>query len=135
MEWNTTDQEGQEYAREQASWAHYKGFKVDLMGEEDVLLRNRKESGNTAALGSSGGKSQFFPRGFWEVSSKKVMRLKMMLRYPYTNVCIMGNKQEELETTVQLENSDLVTIMETWWDDSCDWNTMTEGCELFRRDR
>ena len=30
----------------------------------------------------------------------------------------MGNKQEELETIVQLENYDIVAITEIWWDDS-----------------
>jgi len=29
----------------------------------------------------------------------------------------MGNKQEELEAIVQLQNYDIVAIMETWWDD------------------
>ena len=35
------------------------------------------------------------------------------------------NKQEELETVAQLGKYDLIAIMETWWDESHDWNTLT----------
>ena len=38
----------------------------------------------------------------------------------------MGNKQEELEVTVQQANYDLVAITETWWDNSHDWSAVTE---------
>jgi len=36
---------------------------------------------------------------------------------------------------VHLENYDLIAIMETWWDDSHNWNTIStiEGYNLFRR--
>ena len=47
-----------EYSRQKAVRAQ--GVKLDLMGEEAVLLRSREESGNTLALGSSGGKPQIF---------------------------------------------------------------------------
>jgi len=47
----------------------------------------------------------------------------------------MGNKQEELETMVQLGKYDLIAIMETWWDELHSWNTLTEYYSLFRRDR
>jgi len=40
------------------------------------------------------------------------------LKCIYTNACSMGNEQEQLEATVQLENWDTVVITETWWDDS-----------------
>lgn len=50
--------------RQQVSWAHPYGFKLDLMGEEDILLRKREESGKTATLGISRGKPQIGPRGF-----------------------------------------------------------------------
>ena len=30
---------------------------------------------------------------------------------------------------------ELTAIMETWWDESHDWNTSTEDYRLFRRDR
>ena len=47
----------------------------------------------------------------------------------------MGNKQEELEVTVQQANYDLVAITETWWDNSHDWSAVMDGYKLFRRDR
>ncbi|KAJ7405034.1 mitochondrial fission process protein 1 [Pitangus sulphuratus] len=47
----------------------------------------------------------------------------------------MGNKQEELEAIVQQESYDVVTITETWWDDSHDWRAAMDGYKLFRRDR
>ena len=61
---------------------------------------------------------------------------KAQLKCLYTNACGMGSKQEELETMVHLENYDLIAIMETWWDDSHNWNTIStiEGYNLFRRD-
>ena len=30
---------------------------------------------------------------------------------------------------------ELTAIMETWWDESHDWNTLIEDYRLFRRDR
>jgi len=47
----------------------------------------------------------------------------------------MRNKQEELETCAQVQGYDLIVIMETWWDDFCDWSIGTEGYRLFRKDR
>ncbi|GAB0205541.1 hypothetical protein GRJ2_003019700 [Grus japonensis] len=47
----------------------------------------------------------------------------------------MGNKQEELEAIVQQGSYDLVTITETWWDNSHDWSAAMDGYKLFRRDR
>ena len=47
----------------------------------------------------------------------------------------MGKKQEELEAIVQLENSDIVAVMETWWDDSHKWSAAMDVYKLFRRDR
>ncbi|PKU43819.1 nipped-b-like protein [Limosa lapponica baueri] len=57
------------------------------------------------------------------------------LKCIYTNVHSMRNKQEELEATVQLENYDVIIIIETWWDDSHNWNAVMDGYKLFRRDR
>jgi len=81
-----------EYTRQQAVGAHDQGFTLDLMGEGDVLLRNRKESGNSVALGSSEGKPQICPRRIWEGSSKEVMHLKAQLMCLYTNTRSKGNK-------------------------------------------
>lgn len=34
----------------------------------------------------------------------------------YTKAHSLGNKQDELETTVQLENYNVIAITEAWWD-------------------
>ena len=51
----------------------------------------------------------------------------------YINALSLGNKQEELEATVLLENDDIVAITETWWDDSHDWSVAINGYKLFRK--
>ncbi|GAB0206658.1 hypothetical protein GRJ2_003131400 [Grus japonensis] len=66
---------------------------------------------------------------------KKVMGSVAQLKCIYTNARSMGNKQEELEAIVQLENYDIVAIMETWWDDLHNWSAVMDGYKLFRRDR
>ena len=48
------------------------------------------------------------------------VRSTAQLKCVYTNACNMGNKQEELEATLQHDSYDLVTITEMWWDDSHD---------------
>ena len=65
----------------------------------------------------------------------KVMCLKAQLKCLYTSACSMGNKQEELEAMVQLGKYDLIAIMETWWDESHNWNLLIEDYRLVRRDR
>lgn len=67
--------------------------------------------------------------------SKKVVVSIDQLKCTYTNTCSMDNKQEELETTVHLENYNTVAITETWWDNSHDWSAAMGGCRLVRRDR
>ncbi|GAB0178083.1 hypothetical protein GRJ2_000273600 [Grus japonensis] len=47
----------------------------------------------------------------------------------------MGNKQEELEAIVHLENYDILAIMETWWYDSHNWSAAMGGYKIFRRDK
>jgi len=47
----------------------------------------------------------------------------------------MGNKQEELEMCARLQGYDIFSIMETWWDNSYDWNIEVGGYRLFRKDR
>jgi len=47
----------------------------------------------------------------------------------------MGNKQEELEATVQQDSYELVAITEKWWDVSHDLSAAVDGYKLFRRDR
>lgn len=43
--------------------------------------------------------------------SKKMVVSIDQLKCTYTNTCSMDNKQEELETTVHLENYNIVAIM------------------------
>ena len=53
----------------------------------------------------------------------------------------MENKQEELETMVQLGkydqagDDDLVAVTETWWDSSHGWNVVMDGYVLLWEDR
>ena len=63
------------------------------------------------------------------------MRPIAKLKCLYTNAHSMGDKQEELEAVVQLGKYDLIAIMETWWDESHNWNTLIEDYRLFVRDR
>ncbi|PKU42645.1 mitochondrial fission process protein 1 [Limosa lapponica baueri] len=67
--------------------------------------------------------------------TKEVVGPVAQLKCFYTNVCSMGNKQEELKAIVQQESYDVVAIMETWWDDLHDWSAAMDGYKLFRRDR
>lgn len=98
----------QEYTRQQAVRAHHQGFKLHLMGEGDVLLGDREEPSNTVSSGRSREKPRIYPRGIWQGSSKNIMRLKAHLKCLYNTTCNMGNKLEEIETIVQLENYDLI---------------------------
>ena len=38
----------------------------------------------------------------------------------------MGNKQEEMETVMQLENYDLIAITETWQDESQNYSNTVQ---------
>ena len=48
--------------------------------------------------------------GIRATPTQKVVQLRCF----YTNICSMGNKQEELEAIVQSESNDIVAIMEMW---------------------
>jgi len=48
------------------------------------------------------------------LGARSVAQLKCI----YVNAHSTSNKQEELEVIVQQDTYDLVTITETWWDDS-----------------
>jgi len=61
--------------------------------------------------------------------------LTAQLKCVYTDTRTMGNKQEELETIIQQDDYDLVTITETWWDNLHDWHAVMGGYRLFRKDR
>lgn len=83
-----------------------------MMGEGGVL-GDREAHGNAVTLGGGKRKPQTCPGGIREGSSKKAMRPIAKLKCLYTNACSMGNKQEELETVVQLGKYDLIAITET----------------------
>ena len=68
------------------------------------------------------------------ISSKKVTQATAQLKCLYTNTRNMGNKQEELETTMLLESYDLVAITETWWDESYGWSVAINGYKLLRKE-
>ena len=69
------------------------------------------------------------------IPSKKVVGSTAQVKCIYTSARSMGNKQEELEVTVQQENCDIVAITEARWDGSHGWSAAMDGCHLFGRDR
>ena len=81
------------------------------------------------------GKCVNRPIGIRKDSSKKVMWPIAQLKCLYTKARSMGNKQEELEAMVQLENYDLIAITDMWWDKSHKQNTGMEGYKFYRRNR
>ena len=99
---------------------------------EEVMLPTPCPKASHVPLGSSGGKLQISVGSLREGHTRKVGQ-KAQLKCLYTNARSMGNKQEELENMMCLENCDLVAIMGVWWDTSHDWHTVTEGYRLFRR--
>lgn len=80
------------------------------------------------------GKPLNCPKESCEGFSEKVMLLIAQLKCLYTNECSLRN-QQNLETTVQLENYELIAIIETWQNDSHDWRMMIEVQKVFRRYR
>lgn len=102
-----------------------------MMGEGRVL-GDRAERGNAVTLGSSRGKPQIYPAGIRQGSSQ--MATTAQPKRLHTNARSTGN-QQEFETVAQLEKCDRTAITETWWDESHDWKTATEGYRLLRRDR
>ena len=67
--------------------------------------------------------------------SGNVIRLIAQLKCLYANARSMGNKQEELETVVQLDKYDLIALREMWCDGSHNWNIGIEGYKLLRKDK
>jgi len=75
-----------------------------------------KEAVTAGATGEGNGEIQGkYLKGIKELSSKKLRRSAAQLNCLYTSACNLGNKQEELEATVQLENRDIVTITKNCW--------------------
>ena len=101
-----------------------------MMGEGGVL-GVREAHRNAVTSGGGKGKPQTCPGGVREGSSDKAMRPIAKLKCLYTNSRSMGNKQDELETMAQLRKYDLIAIIETWWDESHNWNTLIEDYRFF----
>jgi len=101
--------------------AHFKSS-GDEPGVPEVIGANMETQGE-------------YLKGTEGCSSKKVTWPTAQLNCIYTDACVMGNKQEELEGTVLLESYNLVAITGTWWDTSLDWRAAMDGYRLFRRDR
>jgi len=57
------------------------------------------------------------------------------LKCIYANAHNMRNKHKELEAIVEQDGYNLITITETWWDDSHDWTAAMDGYKLLSRDR
>jgi len=88
-----------------AAWAHCLSFKLGLVGKGNVLLRNRVRE--HFYFRKQEGKTKDLSQRFLGVP-------KAQMKCFYTNARSMGNKLEELESVVQLENYYLTSITETW---------------------
>lgn len=62
--------------------------------------------------------SEEYPLTLQKGSDKQVSQSQAQKKCLYKNGCTICNKQEVLVATAQLENYDLITSMETWWDES-----------------
>ena len=103
-----------------------------FIGEGDVPLSEREEPGNTVILGNRREKPQIYPEAIWKGFSMKVTWPIAHLKCIYTNICSMGNKQEEMDAIVLLENYDVISFKEMQWDESHNWNFMIEDYKIFR---
>lgn len=93
-----------------------------MTGENQGLLMHYEEMGKY--LGIVSKKS-------WCAPLQKVTWLIVHLKRLNSSARCTGNKQEELETMVRLENYDLIAIIMMWWDESHGWSTATGGYKLF----
>ena len=89
-------------------------------------LSNREEPGATDVLGTNKETPVKYLKGIRVCSSKRMIWSISQLKCVYTNACSMDCKQEDMETTVQLERCDLIAITETWW-----WISRLERCNLW----
>lgn len=83
------------------------------MGEGDVSLSDRSKPGNTITLRSN----RKIPVNCLKrirVPLKGVKRPIVHLRVFCNSAHSMGNKQKELETMLQIENCDLISVREMW---------------------
>ena len=99
----------------------------------EVMLPPPHRKPSHVPLGTRVGKLHITSSGLREAHSSKVVCQKAQLKCLYTHAHSIGNKQEELETVMCLENYSPAAMTEMWWDDSHNWNTTVEGYHLFRR--
>ena len=79
------------------------------------------EAVTAGATGEGNGEIQGkYLKGTKELSYKDVTRPESL----YTSAHSLGNKQEQLEPIVLLENQDIVVMTKTWWDDSHEISAM-----------
>ena len=101
-----------------------------LVNEEDdspFCRKNTRVGGRLVAVETR----EYGHEGLRATATRKEARLRCL----YTNERIMDTKQEELEAIVGSESYDMVTITETWWNESHSWSAVTDGYLLFKRDR
>ena len=96
------------------SWLGWLAGLYDRYDGGRGVLDDREVHGNAVTLGGGKGKPQTCPGSTSEGSSEKATRPIAKLKYLYTSACIMGNKQEELETMAQQGKYDLIAITKTW---------------------
>jgi len=90
----------------------------------------------TAGVAEVNGENQGqYLKGMRELPFEEVTRSATQLKCFYTNARSLRNKQKDLDTTMMLENHNVVVISKTWWDDSHYWSVSINGYRLFRRDR
>lgn len=53
----------------------------------------------------------------------------------YGDAGSMGSKQRESVIPVQKNKCDKTEIIQIWWDDTHDWHTVLECCNLFKKNR
>jgi len=75
------------------------------------------------------------PIGVRASAPKKVAGPVAHLKCVCTNAHSMGNKKEELEVIMQLENYGIVAITETWWDESHNWSGMSIAIDSYKHSR
>lgn len=99
-----------EYMGPQAGRADDQSLTLELMGEEDILVSYREELENTVTSGSSRGNPQFSQRNLGGlIQGGNVANSPAVVPWQTHST---GNKQNERETMVQLENCDLIAITE-----------------------
>lgn len=128
------------FSRQQAGWPHQQSFKLDSGGKSrlnqiqrgsDLTLSEGGEPRNIVTLESNKEILVNCLKGIRKGSSEKDMQPIAQLNCLYSNAHSIGNKHEELETMLQLENYDLIVITETWWDQSYNQNTGIDNYKLF----